>query len=59
MSLWGRNLGMVEIKKIFESEDGIFLVPLSAHFVGNMHNARLSTEPALNTMTGGTVIVQA
>lgn len=59
MSLCGRNLGTLEIKKIVESEDGIFLLPLSAHFVGNMHNARLSKEPALNTMTRGTVVVQA
>lgn len=50
---------MVEIKKIVESEDGIFLVLLSAHFVGNMHNAYPSKESALNTMTRGTVVVQA
>lgn len=37
MNLYGKNL--VEIKKIFEPENGIFLVPLLAYFVGNTYIA--------------------
>lgn len=50
---------MEEILKMFKCENGIFLVLLLAHFVGNTYNTCPYKESVLNTLTRGTVIVQA